>query len=162
MEIRYARRRDLRRAAALLVDSWRWAYKDIVDEEYLAGLSTRARLKKLRKGYDEGKRALLLFANGELLGFCGFGKSLTPGYPDDGEISAIYLREDAVGKGYGHALFTRAEEELRAQGYQNLVLDVFSQNTRAIAFYIAHGYIKVGDRIHKWSGREYLLDIMRK
>ena len=162
MEIRYARREDMVEAAALVHDSWRWAYKDIMDAEYLAGLSLENRHKRMLKGYDEGRRSLLLFDNGELLGFCGFGKSLTPGYPDDGEIAAIYLRENAVGKGYGHALLTRTEETLRAQGYQNLVLDVFSQNARAIAFYLAHGYAKVGDRKHKWGDQEYHLDIMRK
>jgi len=162
MEIRYGKRRELRKAAALVIESWRWAYKDILDAEYLAGLSLKARHKRLRKGYREGKRPLLLFDNGELLGFCGFGKSNEKAYPGDGCIGAIYLREDAVGKGYGHALITRAEEALRAQGYQNLVLDVLSQNARAIAFYLAHGYVKVGDRKHSWGDREYPLDIMRK
>jgi len=156
MEIRYARRGDLKEAAAFLNDSWRWAYKDILDADFLAGLSDEERHKKLRKGFKNGRKPLLLFnAEKELLGFCGFGKSHTEGYPEDGEISAIYVREDAVGKGYGHALLTRAEEELRAQGYQYLVLDVLSQNARAIAFYRAHGYVKTGDREFKCGGREY-------
>jgi len=162
MEIRYGKRRDLKKAAVLLNESWRWAYKDIIDAAYLASMSDRGRHKKLLKGYRSGKRPLLLFDNGELLGFCGFGASQTPGYPDDGEIGAIYLREDAVGKGYGHALFIKAEEALYAQSYQNLVLDVLSENARAIKFYCAHGYVKVADRKHSWGGREYPLDIMRK
>ena len=158
MEIRYAKRRDLRKAAALLNECWRWAYKDIVDADYLAGMSDRGRYKKLLRGRRRGRRSLLLFDNGELLGFCGYGKSNEEAYPDDGYIAAIYLREDAVGKGYGHALLTRAEEDLRRQGYQNLVLDVLVGNERAIAFYLAHGYVKVGDR--QWKG--YPMDIMRK
>jgi len=162
MEIRFARRDELREAAALVIDSWRWAYRNIIDADYLASFSLEKRHERFLKGYDEGLRSLLLFDNGELLGFCGFGKSQTPGYPDDGEVGAIYLREDAVGKGYGHALLTRAEEDLRAQGYQNLVLDVLSQNERAIKFYFAHGYVKVADRKHSWGDREYPLDIMRK
>ena len=162
MEIRYARREEMRQAAALVIESWRWAYKDMIDAEYLANFSLDKRHERFLKGYDEGRRSLLLFDGGELLGFCGYGKSLTPGYPDDGEISAIYLRERAVGKGYGHALLIWAEKELRAQGYQNLVLDVLPANTRAIKFYLAHGYVKVADRKHSWGDREYPLDIMRK
>jgi ribosomal protein S18 acetylase RimI-like enzyme len=163
MEIRYGRRRDLKAAAALLNACWRWAYKDILDAEVLAGLSDKGRYKRLLKGYREGKRPLLLFGDdGALLGICRFGKSRTPGYPDDGEIGAIYLREDAVGRGCGHALLTRAEEELRARGYRNLVLDVLSQNARAIAFYTAHGYVKAGDSTFTREGKEYPLDIMRK
>ena len=163
MEIRYGKRRDLKEAAALLNACWRWAYKDIIDAAYLASLSEKGRYKRLRKGYRSGKRPLLLFGDdGELLGFCGFGKSDEKAYPDDGCIGAIYLREDAVGKGYGHALFVKAEEELRAQGYQNLVLDVLSQNERAIKFYRAHGFVKVEERQFKRDGREYPLDVMRK
>ena len=161
-EIRYARRDEMLQAAALVNESWRWAYKNIIDAGFLIGLSLEDRHERFLRGYDGGRRSLLLFDNGELLGFCGFGESLTPGYPDDGEVSAIYLREHAVGRGYGHALLTRAEEELYGQGYQTLVLDVLSQNTRAIAFYLAHGYIKVADRKHNWGGLEYPLDIMRK
>jgi ribosomal protein S18 acetylase RimI-like enzyme len=163
VEIRYGKRRDLKQAAALLNACWRWAYKDILDAEVLASLSDKGRYKRLLKGYREGKRPLLLFGDdGALLGICRFRKSRTPGYPDDGEISAIYLREDAVGRGCGHALFTRAEEELRAQGYRNFVLDVLSQNARAIAFYRAHGYTTTGDRVFQRDGKEYPLDIMRK
>ena len=158
MEIRYGKRRDLKQAAVLLNESWRWAYKDIFDAAYLASMSDRGRYKKLLKGYRSGKRPLLLYDGDELLGFCGFGASMTPGYPEDGEIGAIYLREDAAGKGYGHALFAKAEEELYAQGYRNLVLDVLSQNERAIKFYLAHGFVKVQDR--QWKG--YPMDIMRK
>jgi len=162
MEIRYAKRKELREAAAFVNESWQWAYKDILDEHYLVSISVDESYARSLKKFDEGNRPLLLFDNGELLGYCRYGKSQTPGYPDDGEVAAIYLREDAVGRGCGHALLLRAEEELRAQGYQNLVLDVLSENTRAINFYLAHGYVKVADRKHSWGGREYPLDIMRK
>jgi len=162
MEIRHARRDELREAAALVNNSWQWAYRDILDANYLANISVDERHERALERFDEGDRPILLFDNGELLGYCRFGKSQTPGYPDDGEVTAIYLREDAVGKGYGHAMLTRAEDDLRAQGYRTLVLDVLSQNTRAIAFYLAHGYVKVADRKHSWGDREYHLDIMRK
>ena len=162
MEIRYARRHELREAAVLVNGGWQWAYKEILDADYLANISVDERHERALERFDEGDQPILLFDNGELLGYCRFGKSQTPGYAEDGEITAIYLRKHAVGKGYGHALLARAENELRAQGYQNLVLDVLSQNTRAIAFYLAHGYVKVADRIHSWGSREYPLDIMRK
>jgi len=117
MEIRYAKREGLREAAALVIDSWRWAYKDIFDADYLAGLAHEAWHENMLKAYDEGKRPLLLFDQGELLGYCSFRKSNEDAYPDDGMISAIYLREHAAGRGHGHALLLRAEEELRKQGY---------------------------------------------
>jgi len=162
MEIRFARHDELYEASAFVIDSWRWAYKDIFDAAYLTGLSHKAWHESMIENYGAGKRPLLLFDQGELLGYCAFKKSNEDAYPDDGMITAIYLREDAVGNGYGHALLTRAEEELFARGYQSLVLYILSQNELAIVFYRAHGFVKVGEREHKWGDREYPLDIMRK
>jgi len=162
MIIRQAKREELREVAAFLNASWRSAYRHIFDPEYLAGLEDEARHQRWLENYDKGARPVLLFDHDELLGVCDFGPSQTPGYPDDGEVSAIYIREDAIGKGCGHALLARAEEELRTQGYAYLVLDVLSQNARAIKFYQAHGYTKVGERIFARGDKNYPLDIMRK
>lgn len=79
-----------------------------------------------------------------------------------GEITAIYLRESAAGKGRGHALFTRAEEELKALGYPGIVLDVLSANERAIRFYRAHGYEKTGEGVTMQGGVGYGYDVMYK
>jgi len=162
MIIRPARREELREAAALLNESWRVAYQHILDADFLESLTDDDRHKRLLEGYEKGARPLLLHDNGELLGFCRFGPSQTPGYPDDGEVAAIYIREDAVGRGFGHALLLHAEEALSQQGYEHLVLDVLSKNERAIKFYRAHGYKKVGERIFTRGGIDYPLDIMRK
>lgn len=162
MTIRPARREELMEAAAFLNESWRRAYRHILHAEVLAALSDEDRHARLLAQYDSGTSPLLLHDGGELLGLCRFGASQTKGYPDDGELTAIYVREDAIGKGYGHALFVRAEQALRAQGYERLVLDVLSQNTRAIAFYRAHGFAKVGQRLFRNDGHSYPLDIMRK
>lgn len=162
MTIREAKRGELRAVAALLNASWRSAYQHILDAAYLESLDDEERHQRWLQNYDKGARPVLLLEDDELLGVCGFGPSQTPGYPDDGEIGAIYVREDSIGKGYGHALLSYAEHALRAQGYEYLVLDVLSQNSRAIQFYRAHGYAKVGDRIFERGGKGYPLDIMRK
>jgi ribosomal protein S18 acetylase RimI-like enzyme len=98
----------------------------------------------------------------KLVGAAVFGKSFTEGCPDDGEISAIYLLHDYIGKGYGHELFTRAEAELGAKGYASLVLDVFSGNARAISFYQRHGYSAAAETIIKLGGQEYPVTVLRK
>jgi len=162
MLIRPAKREELREAAAFLNASWRAAYQHIFDPQYLASLDDEERYQRWLGNYDKGARPVLLFEHDELLGFCDFGPSQTPGYPDDGEVAAIYVRDDAIGKGYGHALLLHAEEALLQQGYEQLVLDVLSKNERAIKFYRAHGYKKVGERIFARGGIDYPLDIMRK
>jgi ribosomal protein S18 acetylase RimI-like enzyme len=163
MTIRPARREELWEAAVMLNESWRFAYKDIIDTETLASLTDdKDRHERVLGCYDDGIVPLLLFNNDELLGYSRFGPSQTKGYPDDGEIAAIYIREDAIGKGYGHALLTCAENELCVQGYERIVIDVLSQNTKAIAFYQSHGYLKVGETVFNRNDKDYPLDIMRK
>ncbi len=161
MEIHYAAREDLFEAARLTTEAWRWAYKDILDPAYLAALSVEAKHKKGVETFVQGQ-LLLAKEGGALLGVCKFGPATLEGFAGAGEIFAIYLREDVVGKGYGHALFIRAEEELRERGFASAVLDVLSANERAIRFYRAHGYEKTGDRILTLGGNDYALDVLYK
>jgi len=162
MNIRPAKREELRAVAAVLNASWRSAYQSILDPDYLATLDDEERYQRWLGNYDNGARPVLLFEHNELLGVCDFGPSQTPGFPEDGEVAAIYIREGAIGRGYGHALLCYAEEALRAQGYAHLVLDVLSKNERAVKFYQLHGYTKVGQRDFTKAGKDYPLDIMRK
>jgi len=103
-----------------------------------------------------------MYDKDKLIGASVFGKSFTDGYPDDGEISAIYLQHDYIGKGHGHALFTKIEEALSAKKYTHFVLDVLSENIRAVSFYQKHGYETVDDRSIKLGDRDYPLTVFRK
>jgi ribosomal protein S18 acetylase RimI-like enzyme len=98
----------------------------------------------------------------DIIGTCVFGQSFTDGYLDDGEISAIYLSHDCIGKGYGHALFAESENRLLAKGYTHIVLDVLSGNKRAVAFYRTHGYENVKDATIRLGNADYPLTMFRK
>ena len=145
-QIRLAKRADLRDLAVFLDDCWRSAYKDILDPHYLSSLSSNERYEKLLSRYEESPRDFLLCQaeDGGIAGAVIFGESTTKSYPNDGGISALYVRADLIGQGYGRALIGRAQAALRARGYRNFVLDVFADNTTAVGFYQAHGYIGVG------------------
>ena len=99
---------------------------------------------------------------GKLIGAAVFGKSFTDGYPNDGEVSAIYLHHNYIGKGYGHELFIKIEESLAEKGYINFVLDVLTDNICAVKFYQKHGYKKVDERSIKLGNIEYPLTVFRK
>ena len=163
MVISHAAREDIYDAVALVIEAWRWAYKGILAPEHLDSLSVEERYEKWLADFDEGQNSLLLLREeGELLGICKYGPVRIEGYPGAGEIYAIYLREAAAGKGYGHALFTRVEEDLLSQGCTGVVLDVLSANDRAIRFYRAHGYEKTGEGVTMQGGVGYAYDVMYK
>jgi ribosomal protein S18 acetylase RimI-like enzyme len=117
----------------------------------------------LQKWNDDGLiEFLCLRQEGILVGVCGYGKSITEEYPNDGEIYSIYLSPDCIGKGYGHALFSEAEESLINKGYTELLVNTFAANTRALSFYANHGYSTVKEKIMRFGDSDYPYRILRK
>ncbi|MCL2827629.1 MAG: GNAT family N-acetyltransferase [Oscillospiraceae bacterium] len=158
-----AQRDDLYRIAAFLDDCWRRTYRTIVSDDYLNTMSVESRHEALCKRYDENLARFLMMLDGDLLiGVTVFGTSFTKGYEDDGEISAIYLHQDYIGKGIGHRLFAKTEQALTAMGYTYFVLDVLTANTRARQFYLNHGYKVVDERTFPLGDIEYPMTILRK
>ncbi|MDR2712609.1 MAG: GNAT family N-acetyltransferase [Clostridiales bacterium] len=158
-----AKRDELYDISEFLNDCWKATYGQIVDPVYLDNLSVAERYERMLARFDDGIADFYICRDGDsIIGAAVFGKSFTDGYLDDGEITAIYMRHDYIGKGYGHELFSKAEEVLVTKGYSYFVLDVLSGNTCAISFYQKHGYEHVDDRIIKLGERDYPLAIFRK
>ena len=154
---------ELYEIAAFLNDCWQMEYSKIVARDYLYDLSVDERYERLLVRFDDGSSDFYICRNeGLIVGAAVFGKSFTEGYPEDGEISAIYLRHDYIGKGYGHALFVEIEAALSAKGYSHYVLDVLSDNSRAVAFYQKHGYSVVDNRFIRLGECDYPLTVLRK
>ena len=67
-----------------------------------------------------------------------------------GEVVAIYALASYWGRQVGKPLMDRAVEELRAQGFPNIMLWAFEANARARRFYEKYGF--VFDGTYKDSG----------
>jgi ribosomal protein S18 acetylase RimI-like enzyme len=155
---------DFDEVAALFATSWRATYRGIVDQEYLDSLSADQWRGRLHKLPDNPLSHLLVAKqDGVIIGASWFGRSTTEGYPDDGEITALYLLPGFIGKGYGHSLIARTEEALLELGYRYIVLDAFVGNDRAIRFYHQHGFKVVQEATTvEIANRDYPVLIMRK
>jgi len=161
--IEAANRDDLYGISVFLDKSWRAEYRKIVSDDFLDNMKAEIRHEAFLKRFDGGYSEFWsMFLDGKMIGSSVFGKSFTEGFEDDGEITAIYLDSDFIGKGYGHTMFTAVEQALTEKGYKNLVLDLLANNTRAYNFYLKHGYSKVADRSIKLGEFEYPLVVMRK
>ena len=162
-QITAANREELYEIAVFLDDCWKVEYREILPSDYLDSLSADERYQKLLSRFDETPLDFLVMRDaGRLVGVSIFGKSYTDGYPNDGEISAVYLRHDYIGKGHGHSLFAQVEAALTARGYAYFVLDVLNGNNRAIAFYQKHGYEIVAERTICLGDIDYPLTVFRK
>jgi GNAT superfamily N-acetyltransferase len=58
-------------------------------------------------------------------------------------IDLLWVKEELRGRGYGHTLLMRVEEESRNRGARNAYLDTFS--FQAPEFYARHGYRQFGE-----------------
>jgi len=133
---------DARAVAEVHVAGWRDAYPSFLPGEVLAELSVEAREAMWARSLASEDRPLWVAErDGRVVGFVASGPSVDAGADaGTGQVYAIYLAPDAIGRGIGRALFGRAAEDLRARGFRRATLWVFAPNERARRFYEAAGW----------------------
>jgi GNAT superfamily N-acetyltransferase len=141
--VRPARVEEAEVIAGVHVRSWQAAYVGIVPQQILDRLSVERRASSWRatiEGAGE-ERVWVVEDDGGVRGFASIGPArdvdLPPG---SGELYAIYLEPEAWSQGFGRALFQGAAEDLRARGFDPLVLWVLTDNVRGRRFYEAAGW----------------------
>ena len=90
---------------------------------------------------EEGAQTLVAWSGNRRLGYVHMrpGKDGVTEEPC-GYVSLLALDKDAEGKGLAHRLMQAAEDWARGRGYRLLSLDVFADNSRAVAFYERRGF----------------------
>lgn len=157
MEIRQLLPEDDRLAVSrIYAESWRYAYRGIVPQAFLDGLSE----DNCGKSIDmEGRYNLVAVADGKLIGTSSYCKSRFPEYADFGEIISIYLLPEYMGKGYGKKLLAAAVEKLSEMGFRRVFLWVLEENHNARAFYERCGFSPSGERMTSDIGGKTLAEL---
>jgi diamine N-acetyltransferase len=114
--------------------------ESILDNTYNPG----AVLQEIR---DRQKRLFVAEINGDVVGIVRLRPGAAPvnlpaRHPV--ELTWMYLSPQAIGKGVGSALMSRAVEQARAEGVDVLWLTVWTSNQRAIPFYKRWGFRVAG------------------
>lgn len=144
MEIRYLSPADDRNAVSRIYEeSWRYAYRGILPQDYLDAIPGGRWAKNLD---IPGWHTMVLVENGEYIGTSSFSRSRSPRFPDDGEVISIYLLPEHIGQGLGRLLMDAVLEELRKQGFSKAFLWVLEENGRARRFYERYGFTCTGER----------------
>lgn len=122
--------------------SWKFAYKDIIPQEYLDSIPSGQWCGAL----DHPSRYTLIMLDGDkIIGTSSYCESRPEKYKDWGEIISIYFLPEYMGRGYGKDLLEQAVEELKAMGFKKIFLWVLEDNHRARHFYEKSGF--------KYSGK---------
>jgi diamine N-acetyltransferase len=96
---------------------------------------------------DRPYHTVLAFARGELAGYVQLRIAAPPPCvtgPAPLEIKRLYVDRPWHGAGVAQALLDRAIAIAVQRGAQTLYLSVWQHNHRAIAFYVKHGFVRVG------------------
>lgn len=78
-----------------------------------------------------------------------------PTGPGDVELKRIYLLHRFQGVGGGAALLAAAETAARADGFDRLLLGVYSKNAQALGFYARQGFTQAGVRTFRVGANDY-------
>ncbi|HWS50761.1 MAG TPA: GNAT family N-acetyltransferase [Microbacterium sp.] len=155
--IRWATIDDAAGVAAVHVETWRVAYRGLIEQQVLDALRadertarwenwiTRSLAREATEGHGGVSHRLLVAERDDrIIGWATFGAGRDEGESHRGELAGLYAHPSVWSQGTGHALIRRVEEELRAEGRQNAYLWVLRGNDRAIRFYERHGWMSDG------------------
>lgn len=157
MEIRRLRADDDRNALSRIYEeSWRFAYRGIIPQDYLDGIPKGQWAASADK---PNISTLVLVADSEMIGTTSFCPSRFEDMAGWGEIVSVYLLPDHMGKGYGKMLFAEAVRGLEEMGFRDIFLWVLEENTNARRFYEKQGFVPNGKYLDDNIGGKPLREI---
>lgn len=141
MFVRTASVRDIEAVRSLLVETWHDTYDAIYGRERVTAItdewhSTLALAERLERPDSE----FLVADDGERIGGMAFATAA-----DEGKtilLHQLYVRPELQGRGIGGLLLEEIEDSF--PGAERVRLEVEEANGKAVAFYTAQGFAKVG------------------
>jgi GNAT superfamily N-acetyltransferase len=141
---------DAHALASVHVASWRAAYRGLMPDEVLAGLSVpeREQLWSDRLTAQEAQTSIVVATDaGRVVGFAAAGPPLVAADRADstlGDLYALYLDPDHWGRGIGAPLHAAALDRLVTHRFTHAGLWVLDGNLRALRFYYRRGWTDTG------------------
>ncbi|MFE2303895.1 GNAT family N-acetyltransferase [Streptomyces sp. NPDC059445] len=135
---------DCARVAEIRVRGWQHAYKGLIPQSYLDGLSVTEDAARRRARLEQGDGSgvnLVAERAGSVVGWACHGPHRDDEVrSQDVELYAIYVDPDVLGQGIGHALLRESVERCAAAGRERMLLWVLKENAPARRFYERAGF----------------------
>jgi ribosomal protein S18 acetylase RimI-like enzyme len=143
-ELRPALVSDSAGIAAVHVETWQVAYKDLLLEDHLSRLNIADRTKSWSEnlGNSELKtRTIVALDSGIVVGFIKVGASEDdPEFNNSAEIWALYVHPTKQGLGIGNLLLDEGLKVLEIDGFDEVELWVLKDNLKARHWYESKGW----------------------
>ncbi|MEO3809489.1 GNAT family N-acetyltransferase [Sphaerisporangium sp. B11E5] len=149
LSIRDMTMRDVRQVSTVRITGWKAAYVGMVPQEYLDGLSVEADMEQRRKlfGRDARVHDVVAEHGGAVVGWAVLGPCRDEwGTGRDGEIYALYVAPELIGRGVGRGLVRELVSRARRANQEFLHVWVIEENHRARRFYERAGFTPDGER----------------
>jgi GNAT superfamily N-acetyltransferase len=143
LRVRLATRADAAAIARLHLENWRAAYRDIVPDDLLDGITAVSRFLHWDGVLADPDGAEIVYvaedAHGRLLGIASGGPELGGDSCYRGEVYVLHVRSEAQGRSVGRALMRAVAERSAADGITTLLVWMLRENAPARHFYAALG-----------------------
>jgi len=151
---------DARAIAEVHVESWKSTYRGIFPEALVKELSVERRESSWRESLAAQVPPSVTTlvgcdARGNVVAFVSGGKERTGQLGCDGEIYAIYLRQEAQRKGLGASLVRQFVHELDARGFGSMAVWVLALNPSR-RFYERLGGSVIGQQQIERGGQPFI------
>ena len=129
--------------AYIQTESWKAAFADILDADTLKKCTNIEKATDMYKRLlDENKgNGYLLFIDGKPHCIAWWDAARDAELSGKAELICIHSLKDKWHMGYGSQMMKQVLKEMKSAGYAEVVLWVFKENSRAIAFYEAFGFL---------------------
>jgi len=124
------------------IDTWRYAYKHILDPTVLKELDVArdsAKWKERLSESGERERCLVACEQDRVVGFLYLGPNRFDEVDCDGELQAIYVLPSHHRRGVGHMMLREGVDWMVADGFKSMAVFVFRDNPIGVGFYRSTG-----------------------
>lgn len=141
--VRHPTADDVDQLARVHVEAWNDAYRGLLPEQTIAGMTVERRTTMWRRIVDrDPRRAWVGEDETGVVGLASVGPASDPeGW---GQLFSIYVVSRAWGTGLGSALWDAAQSGLTELGFDRRQLYVLDTNARARRFYEYKGWVHDG------------------
>ena len=147
VSIRDAEANDAADIATIRVYTWQYAYKGLLPDRFLNNLSIEEHTAKWedRLANPQPQTEVLVAAiEGKVIGYCWVGTSDDDASERTGQVYAIYVDADYMGRGAGSVLLEESIKRFRRNGWEQATLWVLTNNLQARGFYERRGWVSDG------------------
>jgi len=156
MEFKPAALSDIPEVADLFLRCWHVSYADVLSLEARDSMNLESATELWSKAMSTNleRKTFLALENEELIGVFRVGGD--PQFSQRGHLFSLYVSPSSTGKGYGKLLLERAMEEISSDGFGEMSLWVFNDNTIAKSLYLKYGFAATGEQriTPEWNALE--------